>query len=322
MRFVLRRQELPFEYRFASVVLHARNYNHAVPRSLVIFVFLVVSVVHAADLGKELPRIMKDRAGAAAVADIASGRVLAVYHPDVAARRLARPGSAFKPFTLLALLQSGKLRPTDSLVCHGNMHVGRHDLSCSHPAVGPLQAQAALAYSCNTFFATFGLRLTPEELRDAFTRAGLASPSGFVPAEATGYIRLAHTEEERQLQAVGEGEMRVTPLEMLAAYRKLALRRTAPDLSDAERTVFRGLEDATEYGLVQLAAVKGMKVAGKTGTSRPDQGAWTNAWFVGYAPADKPSVAVVVFLERGTGPGDAAPIAGEIFRAWYEGGKH
>src|SRR5207302_10148960 len=52
------------------------------------------------------------------------------YNPDVAARRLARPGSAFKPFTLLALLQSGKLSTTESLVCRRTLHVGSHDLSC------------------------------------------------------------------------------------------------------------------------------------------------------------------------------------------------
>ncbi|MGZ5141256.1 MAG: penicillin-binding transpeptidase domain-containing protein, partial [Burkholderiales bacterium] len=39
-------------------------------------------------------------------------------------------------------------------------------------------------------------------------------------------------------------------------------------------------------------------------------------WFAGFAPADNPKVAVVVFLERGTGPGDAAPLAAQILQAW------
>lgn len=296
-------------------------YNFLVLHSLVAIVLLLGTTVDAADLSTGLALIMRGRSGTAVVVDVASGRVLADYHRDVAARSLARPGSAFKPFTLLALLQSGKLHSTDSLVCRRNLHVGAHDLSCSHPQTGALDAVSALAYSCNDFFATFGLRLTAEELRAAFARAGFASPSGFVSREASGSIHLAQTDEERQLQAIGEGEMSVTPLEMLAAYRKLAIRRTAVNASDAERTVFMGLEEATSYGMARLASLRDMKVAGKTGTARIGRGAWTNAWFAGYAPAGKPQIAVVVFLERGNGPSDAAALAGQIFRAWHQGEK-
>jgi cell division protein FtsI/penicillin-binding protein 2 len=296
-------------------------YNSLVLRSLAAIVLLLGTTVHAADLSTELARIMRGRSGAAVLVDVASGRILADYHPDIAARVLARPGSAFKPFTLLALLQSGKLHSTDSLVCRRNLHVGAHDLSCSHPRTGSLEAVSALAYSCNDFFATFGLRLTAEELRAAFTRAGFTSPSGFVSHEAIGSIHLALNDDERQLQAIGEGEMSVTPLEMLAAYRKLAIRRTAVDASDAERTVFRGLEEATSYGMARLASTSDMKVAGKTGTARTGRGAWTNAWFAGYAPAGKPQITVVVFLARGNGPSDAAALAGQIFRVWSQSEK-
>jgi cell division protein FtsI/penicillin-binding protein 2 len=285
---------------------------------LAAIVLLFGTTLRFADLNTELARIMRGRSGTAVVVDVASGRVLAAYHPNVAARRLARPGSAFKPFTLLALLQSGKVRAADPFLCRRNLHVGRHDLSCAHPQTGPLQAVSALAYSCNDFFATLGQRLTAGELHAAFIQAGFGSPSGFLPSETIGSIHLAGSDEERQLQAVGEGEMRLTPLELLAAYRQLAVRRTAADPSDAEQTVFAGLEASTDYGMARLASVTDMKVAGKTGTSRSDQGAWTHAWFAGYAPADKPRVAVVVFLEQGTGPSDAAALAGEIFRDWRQ----
>lgn len=290
-------------------------------RTLAAVVLLLGTTIHSADLNSQLARIMVGRSGTAVVLDVSSGWVLAAYNLQVAARQLARPGSAIKPFTLLALLQSGKLRSTDSLVCRRHLHVGRHDLSCSHPSTGPLQAASALAYSCNDFFATFGLRLTADDLRAAFTKAGFASPTGLVSNEAIGFIRLARNDEERQLQSIGEEDIRVTPLEMLAAYRNLALRRSANDTNDGERTVFTGLEDSTDYGMARLASVEGMKVAGKTGTARTDHGSWTNAWFSGYAPADKPEIALVVFLEKGVGPSDAAFLAGEIFRAWNSGKK-
>jgi cell division protein FtsI/penicillin-binding protein 2 len=284
---------------------------------VVALILLLSSSLAGAELDAALSRIMKGRSGAAVVVEVGSGRILGAYRLEVAARILARPGSAFKPFTLLALLQSGKLAPGDALTCRRNLHVGRHNLSCTHPHTsGPLPAVPALAYSCNDFFATFGSRLTAEELRSAFRRAGFASPTGWEKSEAVGSIQLARTEEERQLQAIGEGEMRVTPLEMLAAYRKLAQQRSNPQSGEAERTVFAGLEAATDYGMARLAAAKGIKVAGKTGTARTDAGAWTQGWFSGYAPAGKPEIAVVVFLERGTGPGDAAPLASEIVEAW------
>jgi peptidoglycan glycosyltransferase len=280
-------------------------------------ILCLISSLAGAELDAALAKVMKGRSGTAVVVEVGSGRVLGAYHLDVAARRLARPGSAFKPFTLLALLQSGKLKQSDSLRCRRNLHVGWHNLSCSHPQTNePFEAVSALAYSCNDFFATFGGRLTAEELRSTFRQAGFASPTGWERSEAVGSMQLAHTGEERQLQAIGEGEMRVTPLEMLAAYRKLAVRRTDPEAGEPERTVFAGLEAATDYGVARLASVKGIKVAGKTGTARSDDGAWTNGWFSGYSPAEKPAIAVVVFLERGTGPGDAAPLASQIVEAW------
>jgi len=290
-------------------------------RWVAISLLLIANYGYAGDLNAELARIMRGRSGTAIVVDVGSGHLLATYHPEVAARRVARPGSAFKPFTLLALLQSGKLSPGESLACRRTLRVGKHDLCCSHPQTGPLQAVSALAYSCNDFFATFGLRLSAAELQAAFENAGFASPSRFLPEEAVGFIHLARTDEERQLQAVGEGDMRITPLEMLAAYRGLALRRTASNEKSADETVFAGLEQATTYGMARMAAIPEVKVAGKTGTPRSDQGSWTNGWFAGFAPADKPEVVVVVFLERGTGPSDAAPLAGDIFRAWYRAKK-
>jgi penicillin-binding protein 2 len=283
-----------------------------------LFLLILEGIAGASDLSGHVAQIMRSRSGTAIVVEVRSGHVLAAYHPDVAARRLARPGSAFKPFTLLALLRSGKLSLSDSLVCRRNLRVGRHDLSCFHPQTGPLRAVSALAYSCNDFFATFGSRLSSGELQATFTKSGFTAPTGLLPDEVAGFIHLAHSDEERQLQAVGEGDMKITPVEMLAAYRAIAMRRIDPVATVADRVVFQGLEDATAYGMSRLASAPETKVAGKTGTTIADDGHWTNGWFAGYAPADKPEIAVVVFLERGTGPSDAAPLAGEIFSAWWK----
>jgi cell division protein FtsI/penicillin-binding protein 2 len=65
--------------------------------------------------------------------------------------------------------------------------------------------------------------------------------------------------------------------------------------------------------------VEGLRVAGKTGTAAALDGSGvTHAWFVGYAPVNKPEIALVVFLERGTGQHDAAPLAGAILKFYFQ----
>jgi penicillin-binding protein A len=288
-----------------------------------LIILLLSSSLFGADFDKALAKVMAGRVGTAVVVNVASGRILGAYRLQTAEWKLARPGSAFKPFTLLALLDSGKLNANDTLTCRRDLHVGTHNLSCSHPQTGqPLDAVTALAYSCNDFFATMGARLTAQQLQQTFRYYGFESPSSLVAQEATGSMKLANTDEERQLQAIGEGDMRVTPLEMLAAYRKIATQRFERQASEPMKVIFAGLEASTDYGMARLSSIKGLKVAGKTGTARTDQGTWSNAWFAGYAPANNPQIALVVFLEKGTGPGDAAPLAAEIFEALFNQGKH
>ena len=103
------------------------------------------------------------------------------------------------------------------------------------------------------------------------------------------------------MQAIGEWGVRVTPLELLRGYQNLALlsQNTTAKLAP----VFAGLEGSVSYGMGHLAQPDAaMKVAGKTGTSLVDEGTWRHGWFAGYAPADKPEIALVVFLEKGNGP--------------------
>ena len=263
-------------------------------------------------------RVMAPYPGATAfVVDVASGRLLAQHRLDVAARTLAAPGSTVKPFTLAALLESGKLPATASLLCRRRVRLAGQQLDCTHVETPePLDPAAALAYSCNYFFAHFGRLLEPAALAAAFRRAGLVSPRGLASREATGSVRIPSDVEETQLEALGHAGIETSPLALLAAYRQLALRRKKDGAGGSLAPVFAGLEAATEYGTGQLARPDGLRVAGKTGTSRSRDSNWTQAWFVGYAPADDPQVALVVFLPRGRGGGDAAPLAHEILAAW------
>lgn len=270
----------------------------------------------ASSLQQAVTRAMAGKRGAAVVIDVATSRVLAAYHLEVAARRVALPGSSIKAFTLLALLEAGKVNEQTTLMCKRPLTIGGHRLACTHPDMKqPFDPATALAYSCNSYFASVATRLTTAELRNSFLKYGFGSPSGLVPNEATGSVALAQTQAELQLEAIGEGGVRVTPLELLRGYQNLALLAAKHDAKLAP--IFAGLEGSVSYGMGHLAQPDGsMKVAGKTGTSLVEEGTWRHGWFAGYAPADRPEIALVVFLEKGNGPTDAAGVVREIFGAY------
>jgi penicillin-binding protein 2 len=72
-------------------------------------------------------------------------------------------------------------------------------------------------------------------------------------------------------------------------------------------------------GTAGLARIPGLSAAGKTGTAQNPHGE-DHAWFVGYAPADTPKVAVAVLVENaGFGGTIAAPIAGYVMERYLKG---
>ena len=259
---------------------------------------------------------MTGRSGTAVVIHVVSGKTLAAYHPETAARRVAPPGSAIKPFTLLALLESGKVNSQTALVCKRPLTVGQHKLDCTHPnQTQPLDAATAMAYSCNSFFTATATRLAPAELRDSLLKDGFGSPSGLASTEAVGAVRLAATQAELQLQAIGEWGITVTPLELLRGYQGLALLSQRHDSKLSP--LFDGLEGSVSYGMGHQAQPDAkLHVAGKTGTSLVKEGSWRHGWFAGYAPTEKPQIVLVVFVEKGHGPTDAASVARAIFAAY------
>ncbi len=279
---------------------------------------LALAVARGESVPAAAGRVMRDAQGVAIVLEVDSGRLLACTRPDLAARRLVRPGSTLKPFTLLALVNTGRVRTPTAQVCPRRLRVAGRILDCSHPVSPlPLDATAALAYSCNCFFATAAAGMPPGELPELLNRLGLTSPTGLMAGEAAGWARRPAGSAQVVLQALGEAGVEVTPLAVAEAYRKLALRRkTLREPDEAMDLIFAGLEAATEYGTARLANPSDLPfpVAGKTGTST-GAGPVRHGWFAGFAPARDPRFVVVVYLEHGSGGRDAAPRAGELFRA-------
>lgn len=274
--------------------------------------FIPALLTAAARAQDRLAPFLEDARGAALLVDARTRRPLAEHAPEVAGRLLVPPGSTVKPFTVAALIESGKLRPAEEFRCPGTLAIAGYNLSCSHPPdLPPMNARAAIAYSCNCFVARYAARFEPGELTRAFARYGLLSRTEWVPEEAAGEF----TRGDVRLQALGEAGIRVTPAAVAMAYLRLA----AVGARAWMAPVMGGLEDAVAFGTAQRARVAGLKVAGKTGSVRAADGAHL-AWFAGFAPAGRPKYVVTVMLQGLSGGADAAPVAGRILEAaWRHG---
>jgi len=266
-------------------------------------------------LQREVDRAMGKLPGAFVVIDVTSRTILAAHRMDLASLRLEAPGSTLKPFLLMTLLETGKLDPKQQLICRRPLQIGSARMDCTHPAaVAELDTADAIAYSCNSYVAEIAPRLNGTELVALLRRAGFESPTGLVAHEARGHIKLPPNHEELRLEALGYHGIEVTPLELLEAYRKLALRKRETVLG-VDEPVFNGLEGSVTFGMAHAAFVTGMTIAGKTGTSVARNRQQTHGFFVGYAPAENPEIAVVVFLAQGRGM-DAAAVAQPVFSAF------
>ena len=240
-----------------------------------------VETPYVADWNRSVVEAMAGRSGVAVVVDRKSGRVLASNNAALAANMAALPGSTLKPFVLWALLDRHRLTANESFACPRTLLIGGRSFECTHPQLDrAVTAETALAYSCNNFVAYFAARLRDGELAEFLGAHGFSNVT-----PATGLDR-------GRLQALGEADIRTSPLELARAYARLA--DSAPDV------VKQGLRSAVDYGTAQLAGGAGM--SGKTGTAAG------RAWFAGYTR----DVAVVVVTQGASGGGDAAPIAKQI----------
>ncbi|MEJ5914589.1 peptidoglycan D,D-transpeptidase FtsI family protein [Pseudokineococcus sp. 1T1Z-3] len=271
------------------------------------------------------------------------------------------PGSTFKLVTAAAALETGDYTPQSVLPGPAELPLPQTDISLPNvtgQACGPgdeVSLADALRISCNTAFGALGLELpegaVAEEAADFGFGRSLAVP---VDVTASSYPEDLD-EPQRALAAIGQGSVRVTPLQVamvsaaiandgvLVAPQMVATVRAA-DLSVVEqpgtRELGRAVSSQTAQQLTEMmelvvssgsgtaAQISGVDVAGKTGTAEvgdqdgDGQDEDPHVWFTGFAPADDPQVAVAVVVENGGVAGDdasggrtAAPVARQVMEA-------
>lgn len=273
------------------------------------------------------------------------------------------PGSTFKLIDAAAALESGY---TPDSMLHAPERLELPQSSATIGNFGGVQCSPddrvsmadALRTSCNTAFASLGMSLGWSVLERKARAFGFTEQLE-IPLPVTA-SRLPDDPDAALTahSAIGQYDVRVTPLQMAMVAAAIAnegvlmhpyLVETvrAPDLTivrTAEPTEYRRsmtraeantltrmMVDVVEDGTGRAARIGGVDVAGKTGTAETGQGTPPHAWFVSFAPADDPVVAVAVLVENGgsmgseaTGGAVAAPIARavmeEALRLDREGG--
>ncbi len=261
------------------------------------------------------------------------------------------PGSTFKPVTAFAGMSAG-LSPTAAYDCSGAYRVGRMKIRCSHAWghwSGRLDLANALKESCNPYFCDFAVRAGTNALITAARASGLGAKTGIdFSVEAAGVVpddewKRAHWHErwypgDLPQMAIGQGMLLVTPLQMARLAGAIGTGyMVRPHLKAGEPPERTSLPfpkwqcDIVRDGLCRVVNAPGgtgwragdgvsVKVAGKTGTAEVGTGETRrkNTWFMGYAPAENPTVALAIVVENGeTGGSTAAPKAREILKARF-----
>jgi peptidoglycan glycosyltransferase len=191
-----------------------------------------------------------------------------------------------------------------------------------------------------------GIQASVQRFLDYAHRFGFGQPIPFELPVAISRVaaREEFTPVELAVTAFGQGQLEATPLQMALVGATIANRGAMPApylvseirspggsterphtpggrlrqvISPASAdTMNRLMVQSVDEGYARPAQIAGVKVGGKTGTAETGQGRVPHSWFVGYAPADNPRVAVAVIVEnRGSGSDVATPAARRIMEA-------
>lgn len=279
-------------------------------------------------------------------------------------------GSTFKPITAIAAMDKGYLTPSTPIPCPSGMQIMGTDFpNNTDRNLGAITLGTALEVSCNTFFYKLALdfyNAPGSPLQEWATKFGLGRLTGIdLPAEEPGLVPTPawkkHVESDLWTEVdrvwkpgdsvnlgIGQGDLRVTPLQMTNAYAAIGnggtvhtphLAKSIQDLGGRDEVVLPAGESrdlnldpgdlaAVKEGLTRVnsggngtaTSVFGgfdYPTAGKTGTAEK-VGQTDLAWYCGFAPVENPTIAACAFIDGGGhGGSSAAPVVLRMYEQWF-----
>jgi penicillin-binding protein 2 len=265
------------------------------------------------------------------------------------------PGSTFKVIAATAALEEGLITPATTFYCPGHLSVYNTVFRCLG-VHGVIDLRRAIGMSCNVYFYQVGIRLEIARLAKWAKLMGLGAPTGVdLPFEASGLmpspewkLRVLKTPwyaGETVSVAIGQGQVSATPLQMarVAAFIANGGRLVRPHFArgasvpqspplvrpETIATVRDGMRLVVSAGTGLRARLQSVEVCGKTGSAQvvarsrlertPNaRDLLPHGWFIAFAPADAPRIALAVLVEHGgSGAAAAAPVARRILAHFF-----
>ncbi len=269
------------------------------------------------------------------------------------------PGSVYKLLLAIAGLETKAITPEKRIFCSGVFRLGRGKFLChGGRGHGSVDMQRAIVESCNTYFYNLIFDVGFDTWSEYGRMFGFGKTTGLdLPGERSAPLPSPEYYDKRYGKgkwtkgylvslSIGQGELGTTPLQLAAFTATIANRGTyyQPHIVKGYRQVESGeyvelefsrqklpvsektfsfvseaMAGVVERGTGRLAAVKGIRVAGKTGTAQNPHGK-DHAWFVAFAPVEKPVIAIAVLVENaGYGGSISAPIARDMIDYYING---
>jgi penicillin-binding protein A len=214
----------------------------------------------------------------------------------------------------------------------------------------PLNFFEATEVSSNIWYAHAGLQIGAQNMLSWAAKLGFGAPIPFdLPTSKSqvtgggGPLDGFQDQVELANAAYGQGETLVTPLQMALVASTIAnngvemkpklvdeLRAQSGGVTTLGPQVLANVLPADRAALIRQAMVQavegqygasfaggarvpGVTVAGKSGSAQLGDGSLPHSWFIGFAPAENPQIAIAVIVERaGSGSGRAVPMAGQL----------
>lgn len=260
------------------------------------------------------------------------------------------PGSTFKVITASAALEEGVVHLNDNFSCPGYKIVEDRKIRCHK--VGGHGAENfvdGIKNSCNPVFIEVGLRLGVDNFYHYFKQFGLLSKTNIdLPGEAATIMHAKKNIGQVELATISFGQsFQITPIQLATTVSSLINggTRVTPhfgvEVKDAEGNIvkkftydtqenivsretsetMRGLlEQVVSEGSGKNAKIAGCRIGGKTATSQtlPRSDHKYISSFLGFAPADNPTVLALVVIRNPQGVYYGGTIAAPVVKSVFE----